>query len=393
METRTGFDFRRRTQLYTNPFSDQFLQILQCSSQELAEYIKAQVESNPLLEIDEDIILKMEGMPLDEEHFPADWWGYLNTMDDNPEDYDNSGLIMEAKGKYPNLGNALHSSTSLYEYLMLQLQVLNLPRPERQIASFIIKHINDNGYLTISKIEIANILKVNRKTVSDCLKIIQSFDPPGVGARSLRECLLIQLKQKGLLTPTVKTIVLNHLRDIASDNYYYISVKQGIPVSKAKYICSIIKSLEPKPGRPFFRSSPVNYIFPDIEVAKWGEQYIVNISDICAPRLNISDTYYSLLNRSDTDHSVRKFINEHLETACSIINLVDHRRIVIKKVVDSIMVHQSDFMKKGPGFLNNISIDVVSEETNLHESIVIKAVKEKHMQTPYGMFDLEAFIK
>lgn len=382
---------KQEQRLIATPEMKQSLKILQFSSQELAEYIRTEIEANPLIELDDDCKYKTDYEHNTYEYLPVDWKEYFKSDQRISDNYDKHDFAYHDEDKSPAYEMIPENSTSLYEHLMLQLEMADISSFNKKVTAFLIRHIDDNGYLTISKGEAASILRTDRNIVSESLRLIQSFDPPGVGARSIRECLIIQLKHMGLLSDEIRTIVLEHLKDIAAGNYCAISKKCGLNIERVKEICNIIKGLEPKPGRPFARGNPVNYVVPDIIAEKSGNEYIVTVQDICAPRLKINMVYQNMLSNANMGPDVIQFLLGRLKSAYFIIRAIEHRRATIKKVAESIVIHEKDFFEKGILHLKPLTLKTISDDVKLHESTVSRAITGKYIQTPSGVYELKTF--
>jgi len=387
-----GFDLslRQTQKLVITPELQQALKILQFSAVELNQYVQNEMEQNPLLEIKEDGVegIRPEGSYLLQREEPVDWKEYFK---DNNSYYDNDtqNAVYQMDERDYSYENMIPQKTSLQEYLLFQLDVMDIPELDKKIGTFIIESLDDNGYLSLSKHEIAEILNVPRDKITKILKIIQGFDPPGVGARSLRECLLIQLKQRGEVSAVVKNVVLEHLKDLASNRYTYIAKRLGIAVEEAQRIGDLIKTLEPKPGRRF-GASQVRYILPDVIIEKVSNHYVVLVNDAAAPRLKISEYYRKLLDASG-DEAISQYLSEKLQAATWLIKSIEQRRRTLEKVVKAIVKHQIDFLEKGVLYLKPMNLKKIAEGIDVHESTVSRAINGKYVQTPRGTFEIKYF--
>ena len=279
----------------------------------------------------------------------------------------------------------------MFEHLMLQLDISGVPEFERRIAQYIISNIDDNGYLTVTKHDISAALNIDKVRVSQVLKLVQSFDPPGVGARSLRECLLLQLKSRGVLTQSLKTIVLEHLRDIADNHYGLIARKLGCSIAEVQRMCDLIKTLDPKPGRPFAGTNPIGYLIPDVEIEKVDDEYAVNVRENCAPRLTINKVYQEMLGSPKIGEDVTSFLVSRLQSAHRLIKAIEQRRETVRKIVEIVADYQRDFLDKGILHMKPLTLKTVAERAMVHESTVSRAISGKYAQTPRGIFELKFF--
>ena len=372
--------------LIMTPELRQAIQLLQFTSQELSEYIKLEIEKNPMLElVSNDMDYEnIEDYNIDKEDF--DWRDFIENYDDisyRPE--------FDKNEKEYNYENIIKNSDSLKEYLLFQLNVSDLNRIDLNIGKAIIENIDDNGYLTVDVNQIADELRIPSKKVEKVLSIIQSFDPPGVGSRNLAECLLIQVREDKVSNPKIEIIIKNHLEDLAYNRLYKVSKELNMDISEVQEIFDYIKTLEPKPGRAFGNHlSDVKYIIPDVNVEFVDGEYIIVLNEITAPRLNINK-YYREMIRKGLDSDTTEFIKEKLAQALWVIRSIEQRRMTIYNVVKSIVKFQRDFFEKGEKCLKPLTLKEVADDINMHESTVSRAINGKYVQTPRGLFELKYF--
>ncbi len=372
--------------LIMTPELRQAIQLLQFTSQELSEYIKLEIEKNPMLElVSNDMDYEnIEDYNIDKEEF--DWRDFIENYDDisyRPE--------FDKNEKEYNYENIIKNSDSLKEYLLFQLNVSDLNRIDLNIGKAIIENIDDNGYLTVDVNQIADELRIPSKKVEKVLSIIQSFDPPGVGSRNLAECLLIQVREDKVSNPKIEIIIKNHLEDLAYNRLYKVSKELNMDISEVQEIFDYIKTLEPKPGRAFGNYlSDVKYIIPDVNVEFVDGEYIIVLNEITAPRLNINK-YYREMIRKGLDSDTTEFIKEKLAQALWVIRSIEQRRMTIYNVVKSIVKFQRDFFEKGEKCLKPLTLKEVADDINMHESTVSRAINGKYVQTPRGLFELKYF--
>lgn len=366
----------------------QSLEILQFSSQELHEYIQQLMETNPLLEAAEDDLVRDERLQ-NIHNPPVDWAEYFKDLRYDDHDMDNSAYQEDDRSSIYESMTA--QEITLRDHLLLQLKEMKISAADKKIAHYIIENLDDNGYLKTTKYEIASALNVDRDKVNRLLRLIQTFEPAGVGARSLRECLLIQLAQKGKLTPAVETVVLNHLKDVANNQLHTIRRKLGITMSETLRIVYLIKSLEPKPGRQFSSSDRISYIIPDIRIQSMDGKYLVQVQDIAAPRLHINSVYRNMLENSLQDPLVKEYLAGKMRSALLVIKSIEQRRNTIHKVASSVVKFQRNFLDRGIMHLKPLTLNMVAGDIGLHESTVSRAINGKYIQTPRGVFDLKFF--
>ncbi|WP_077369985.1 RNA polymerase factor sigma-54 [Anaerosalibacter sp. Marseille-P3206] len=385
---RLGYDLtlEQSQKLVMTPELRQAIQLLQFSSMELKEYLEKQLESNPLLEIEgsSDDYENIEEVTKENEEI--DWKEFVDSYDD----FSYTGP-RERKDSEVNYDGFVTYSSSLKEHLYLQLNLNFSDKLEINIGEFIIENIDENGYLTTTIEDICDELCVSYELGEKVLLQIQSFDPVGVGARSLEECLVIQLRDRKIENEKIYSIVESYLEDVAHNRLNKISKELEISLKEVQDICDFIKSLEPKPGRAFSGEvSEVKYITPDVTLTIVDGEYVIILNDITGPRLNINSFYKELISSSD-DENATTFLTNKLNSALWIIRSIEQRRMTIYNVVESILKFQDEFLKKGEKALKPLTLKDVAEDIGVHESTVSRATSGKYIQTPRGLFELKYF--
>lgn len=363
----------------------QAIQILQLTSQELNNYIYEQMEINPVIELDSK---QKDSLPKENDYKKekVDWKEYFRQ-----NEYNNYSNMKKDDDNDYSFEKFTSVQKSLKEHLIFQLYLSINNNKDRKIGEFIIECIDKNGYLNISLKDISEQLKVSEEEIECVLSIIQSFDPVGVASRDLQECLTIQLINKKINNQNVFIVVDKFLDDLANNRLSKIAKEINESTEKVQWICDLIKSLEPKPGRSFYDSSDdIRYITPDATIRKINDEYIVEINDITSPRIKVSNYYKNLLSNTD-DNSAINFLNEKLNSAMWIIKSIDQRRNTIKNVVESILKFQRGFFDEGKLALKPLTLKDVADDIEVHESTVSRTVNGKYVQTPRGTFELKYF--
>ena len=402
-ELRQGL--RLTQQLVMTPQLQQAIKLLQLCRLELLDAINEEMEENPLLEevpaeVDagsdaggEPIIAPSEPPPLEpvsiEETAQADidWSNYLG-------EYNAPGYVhFEAeKREVPEYENFVARRESLNEHLMWQL-LLSLPsRRDERIGSAIIGNLNKDGYLQATLDEIATLTEADTSEVESVLSKMQSFDPAGVCARDLGECLLIQVRQLRLQDSIVVQIIRNHLKHLENKNYKAISRVLGIGLSDVLSAVEIITSMEPKPGREF-SDEESQYISPDVFVYKVGDEFVIVLNEDGMPKLRISSFYKEALSNRGKEFAghTRDYIKNKLRSAVWLIRSIHQRQRTIYKVVESIIRFQRDFLEKGLAYLKPMVLRDVAGDIGMHESTVSRVTTNKYVHTPQGIFELKFF--
>lgn len=385
---RLGFDLtlEQAQKLIMTPELRQAIQMLQFTSQELWQYVESQMEVNPLLDLENKRETEEHIEEYNNNSEDIDWKEYAEQYDDisYSKNYSND----EKENSFESFVSA---RTSLKEHLLFQLNLSIFDKRQKEIGEFIIESIDKNGYLSNSTAEIADQLGIEAENVENVIKVIQTFDPVGVCARDLRECLLIQIETRGIDNPDIKEVIQNYLEDVAQNRLAKISKELNIGLKSVQWICDLIKTLEPKPGRGFSHDSDeIKYITPDVYLYYIDGEYVISVNDSSAPRLIINNYYKQLLSRS-RDENTTSFLTERLNSAMWLIRSIEQRRMTIYKVVESILKYQMDFFEKGKKSLKPLTLKDIAEDIEVHESTVSRATNGKYIQTPRGLFELKYF--
>ena len=387
-----GFELNlQQTQkLIMTPELRQAIAVLQLSSLELAEFVQEQIMENPTLEIEgaEETPEEVTAATKDEtEKFDVDWHEYF-------QDRSDIGYIKAPREEYKeiNYDNFLTKAPSLEEYLLTQLEISCCSSDLKIIASFIIGNVDKNGYLCTSLKEICEMCSADLEQAEAALKLVQSFDPPGVAARDLVECLLLQLSNQELeLNSLLTSIIKYHLEDVAAGKLLKISKSIDITPEEVQQLVDYIKTLDPKPGRWFADSDQITYIIPDVVVEKIEGEFIVVVNDVSTPRLGINPVYRRLLATDTVDINAKKFIEGKLNSAAWIIKSIEQRRITLYRVVNCIVEFQRAFLDNGVRCLKPLNLKQIADQLEIHESTVSRATNNKYIQTPQGVFPLKFF--
>jgi len=395
-----GFELNlsQTQKLIMTPELRQAIQILQFNNVELMEFIYKQLEVNPFLESVDNKQESSSG----EEHTEYEKSDFDKS--DNKDEID----WKEITEKYDDLSYKAYEKTadsdekqtfesytskkmSLKDHLMVQLGVSVKTNKEKRIGEFIIESLDNKGYLGCSIQDISLLLNEDVVEVERVLRLIQTFDPVGVGARNLSECLMIQLKEKGIQDKNAYIIAEQYLEEIATNKIQKIAKDLHITVSRVQSICDIIKMLEPKPSRGFIVDSDnIRYIVPDVTIEKINGEYIIIVNDNNLPVLTISGYYQNMIKNLD-DKEANKFLSDKLNSSMWLIKSIEQRRMTLYKVVESILKFQRKFFDEGKTALKPLVLKDVAEDIGVHESTVSRATNGKYVQTPIGLFELKYF--
>lgn len=360
----------------------QAIQILQYNNQELNEYIDKELLENPILESEYH---KESDTEIDIDSLRDQ----LIQADENVEAY-KQWESHSTSDEY-SYENFVAFNYTLTEFLIEQLHFSSLKGQDAEIGRYIIENIDDNGYLSMSLEEICSVLDVDLDSCERVLDLIHTFEPSGVGARDLNECLIIQLASLGELTDEIEFIISNRLKDLADNKYALISKEIGISLTEVQEIADLIKTLEPKPGRGFDSDNSIKYILPDIYVEETNGEYIVSANDGSTPSLHISSYYNSLTEEAKSDKELSNYLNNRFNSAMWLMKSIEQRKKTIYNVASAIVQFQNDFFAKGERFLKPLTLKQIAETVGVHESTVSRAINGKYMQCPRGVFELKYF--
>jgi RNA polymerase sigma-54 factor len=385
-------DLKMTQQLVMTPQLQQAIKLLQLSRMELQEIIAQEIEENPVLEEDSGLVedSDLEGREYKEDTAEApepikdfDWEEYM-------EGHGMSTYTPpRAAGDETPWENFVTRQATLSDYLLWQLRMSPATPQEQEIGVFIVGNIDENGYLQVSLEEVCQALGCPAQQAEEVLKFIQSGDPAGIGARSLQECLLIQLWRLSERSPLAEEIVENCLAYCKNRDYRGLAKKLKVPLSEVLAAVRIISHLDPKPGRPF---SPdvAKVITPDVFVYKVDKEYMVVLNDDGLPRLRIN-TYYRDMIEAKKDDVPRGYLKEKMKSALWLIRSIQQRQVTLHKVTTSIVKFQRNFLDKGINHLKPLVLREVADDIQMHESTVSRVTTNKYVHTPQGIYELKFF--
>lgn len=274
---------------------------------------------------------------------------------------------------------------------MQQLRYLShISVEEKRIASYLIGNLNESGYLDIPLHEAAENLGVPEEKVEHGLRLVQSLDPAGVGARELRECLTLQLKRMGEADPLVYRVVQDHLEDLAANRCQKVAAQLQVDPTMVQMIFDMIRLLDPKPGSQFHHDQP-RFIIPDVTVERVEGEYVVLVNDQATPRLSINGYYEKLIRSRQEQDDAKQFIHDKLNAAMWLIRSLEQRRMTLYRVMEAVVQAQRDFFDHGLTRLRPLTLREIAERLDLHESTISRATNNKYVQTPRGIFELKYF--
>ncbi len=392
---RLGFNLslEQTQRLVMTPELRQAIAILQMSTLELSQHIEQQLQSNPMLEIKEDGGESDDKSAEEDHETPSegdqdtDWQEYFQ---------DRSDLGIVANSKEPleetsSYENYVATVPTLADHLQFQLQMAPLAPPEIEIGEFLLGLLDERGYLPAGLSEVTDRFNITCCEMERIIRVLQSFDPAGIAARDLRECLAIQLDQLGVDSEIVDAIIADHMDELASGKLTKIAERLGCSVLQVQDAVDLIRTLDPKPGSKYGSANDNRYIVPDLIVERVGKEYIIVVNDNFAPRLTVSSAYRSLIGDRSLDTDTAKYLHSRMDAAIWLVKSIEQRRMTLYRVMECIVRKQRAFFDFGRHHLAPLTLRDVAEEVEVHESTVSRATSNKYAQTPRGIFELKFF--
>jgi RNA polymerase sigma-54 factor len=416
---------RLSQQMVLSPQLQQSLALLQAPVQELKAMVEMELQQNPVLEESASMEVLSEDReraedaadaqldpaepPADTQYDPAterpsegpvDQFDAevqrLIQMDQEWRDHfsDSNSFTkrtMEDEERRQFMFDTLTAETSLQAELLEQVRLADLEERERQVAELIVGNIDDRGYLQSGLQELAFSTGIPIEELEPALKVVQTFHPPGVGARDLRECLMLQLERGGLKDSLEYRILADHMESLGKRRFPDIARHLGISAAEAQRLAGNIARLDPRPGG-VYESDDSQYVVAEVSVVMGDDgEFTVTVNDENLPRLRISNQYKDLLSQAETSGEVREYIREKIKAGKFLIKSIHQRQTTILSIAKEIVARQKDFMIHGVTRLKPLTMVQVAEIVGVHETTVSRAVSGKYMQTPQGLFEMKYF--
>ncbi|NLN94093.1 MAG: RNA polymerase factor sigma-54 [Candidatus Hydrogenedens sp.] len=402
---------RPELRLTLSPQMQQSLAILQMSSLELDQYIDEQVETNPFLDRSSprEIILS-EALdnftPPATAEDEANEAAYENAVQakvdenisqihqdsaDSFRDYSDFSRNPDLEARYQYYQDSITREESLSAYLLRQLSLTCSDPQQLAIGErIIIGDINPDGMFTGSVQEIAEELKTTPAAVSAVLEIIKKFEPTGIGAATLIECLTMQIEAEYPKEPELITMLTEHWDKLLNRKFSPIAEAMGISEERVKELNRLLATLNPFPGREYSQEQPV-YIYPEITVEKIGDDFIAMLTADNLSGLSIDEAYIRDIRSKKQSQDDKRYVDAHVDAAQLLLRNIERREDTIKKVAQAIVDEQKAFMEKGPSSMKPLTLEQIAVKVDVHESTVSRAISGKYMQTPQGVFEMKYF--
>ncbi len=381
------------------PQLQQAIKLLQLSRMELMDLIRQEQEENPVIEESlepaaeaevPEVSYEPQGPSSSDSKEVRQAEIGLPEADWREAPYWRSKAVEDDEER-PTFENFLTKKTSLSDHLLWQLRLNHFTEDERLIGTLIIGNLNEDGLLQVSLEEIGAPSGFDPETVQKVIQKIQTFDPPGVAARDLRECLLLQAQQLFPQEPFMQRIIGSHLNLLAKKGYQSLARELGVPLEEIIRATRLISELDPRPGRRFSDDN-IPYITPDVYVFKVGDEYVVMLNEDGLPKLRINSYYRNILReQAKSSGEAKEYINDKIRSALWLIKSIHQRQRTISRVTKSIVRFQREFLEKGVAYLKPMVLKDVALDVEMHESTISRVTSNKYVHTPQGIFELKYF--
>ncbi len=402
-------------QLVMTPQLQQAIKLLQLSRVELEEMVTTELQENPALEE----VPAGEGEPADQSRADSqtsgsdqvedpvlnrepstvdkigtlDWQEYLDSHSNSIHGSLTAEATSEDGEGPPSWENSLTKKNSLEDHLIWQLRLSKISEKEENIGLYIIGNLNENGYLALPMEEVCRVTEASLEEAEAVIRRIHFFDPVGVAARELRECLLAQLENLGIADSLAARIVAGHLGHLESKRYEKLARELGVSIDEIADAAHIITSLEPKPSRGF-EQDEIRTVLPDVFVEKVDDEYVIYLNDDGVPRLRVSSLYRRMVGQEgEAEEQARQYLQEKVRAATWLIKSIQQRQQTLFRVTQSIFKFQREFLDYGVRQLKPMVLRDVAEDIHMHESTVSRATANKYVHTPQGLFELKFFFQ
>lgn len=391
----------QRLQMVMAPQLRQSLEMLQLPIMELRSMIQQELEKNPTIE---EVPIENKTLEIEpgnenrdeykEETFEKEF-EVLAKLDDEWRDYffqdiQSTPYTSQDAEKRQFFMDSLQKKESLQEHLVNQLQLTGLSNEDMRTGEMIIGSINDDGYLTSSIDELAELTGHDAKQLTAILDIVKDFHPTGVGSVDLRDCLVTQLLRLGEQDSLAYKIVDSHIDQLGGRKYHDIARSLKVTVEDVQEAAKMIATLNPKPGR-IYSEDAATYVLPEVVVQKINGEYVIILNDDQLPHVRISNHYRQLMKAAETNKDVKTYIRERIQAGAFLIKSIEQRQKTINRIATEIVKVQTEFLDHGVSRLRPMTMAEVATTVGVHETTVSRAVNNKYMQTPIGLFEMKYF--
>ncbi|NLT71334.1 MAG: RNA polymerase factor sigma-54 [Verrucomicrobiaceae bacterium] len=376
------------------PQMQQSLQLLQTPTLELRQLVQQELVVNPTLEEEStEISLEEATSSSEDEEFDREF-AELSRLDEEWREYMAQSRVSspkrdDADERHQFVMDSIVEPVTLQEHLMKQLNFAEAPAAIHEIAAMLIGNIGENGFLQVDLEDLCFDLGIPIQDLEAAKTLVQSFDPVGIGALNLHDCLLIQLERLGKHHSLEYRIIDHHLDDLARKRYPQIAKKLSVSPEQITKAAEFIATLDPRPGSRFGEDTNT-YVTPDVTVERIGDEWVVSMNNEQIPRLRISNAYKDLM-ASGSGREAKAYIRDKIRAGKFLIKSIHQRQQTIQSIAEEIVSRQEDFLEHGPSRLRPMNMAQIAEKVGVHETTVSRAVSGKYMATPHGVFEMKYF--
>ncbi len=382
-------DLRQRVTL--SPQVYQGLSILAMPVVELQTLIETELLENPVLEVEEDDYdSEAEEERAEDPEDERSWDEWLDQYEEL-DSMDSSGP-RDPNVEEVNTDEFVGGVMSFADYLLGQLGMMDITDEVALAARAIVGSLDDDGFFVSDCAEIARITGVSGQVAEEALRVVQQLDPPGVGARTVKEALLLQAETINVTSPVLTGIIEDHLDDVAVNHFRKIGRALGVSEAEVRETVETLRLLNPRPAGAFSPGPAPGYVVPDVTLRRFGDEWLVIPNNEAVPTLRVSPRYRSMLRSgASTDDETRRYLKDKIRQAESFMRNVDRRKDTVSRIAQIVLEVQNDFFEDGKGDLRPLRLEDVASEIGVHLSTVSRGVTGKYMATPYGLFELKHF--
>ncbi|MBZ9689023.1 RNA polymerase factor sigma-54 [Clostridium estertheticum] len=357
------------------------VKLLQMSAYELGQYVNKEMQENPVLEEKDLQNTRSNSNEANDYKEAKDYKEIIKYLE--KDDYKVKNHSSKAENEEVSPFYYIAQEKSLKDYLMEQIGELTEKPEILDICKYMVENLDTKGYLSAELSDICKELRISNEVAEDALKILQSLDPQGIGARNLKECLKIQLYNLGNNDENIYKIIEEYLELLAENKYNVIAKELKITITHVQKYVDIIKTLEPKPSRGFYTGETVKYIVPDAYINKINDQYFISMNEDVLPKLNINSLYKEIIN-SGKDAEAVEYVKDKINSAMFLIKSIEQRKNTVYRVLEEILEVQKEYFDDGDQYLKPMTLKRIANNLEMHESTISRAIREKYVSVNSG---------
>jgi len=357
------------------------VKLLQMSAYELGQYVNKEMQENPVLEEKDSQNTRSNSNETEDYKGAKDYKEIIKYLE--KDDYKVRNYNTKAENEEISPFYYIAQEKSLKDYLVEQIGVLNEKPETLDICKYLVENLDAKGYLSVKLSDISTELRISEELAEKALKILQSLDPKGIGARDLKECLKIQLFGLGNEDENIYKILDEYLELLAENKYNVIAKELKITITQVQKYVDLIKTLEPKPSRGFYTGETVKYIVPDAYINKINDQYFISMNEDVLPKLNINSLYKEIINNGKDAEAI-EYVKDKINSAMFLIKSIEQRKNTVYRVLEEILEVQREYFDFGPEYLKPMTLKRIANNLEMHESTISRAIREKYVSVNSG---------